>query len=280
VLIGNLSNLIDVSNIQSDNGLTLTTSNGTALVVGGQSFALNTQTNASGLQDVYAQGKDITADLTSGDLAGVLQARDQTVPGLLSNLDTLASGISNALNTANSQGFGLNGNAGGNLFVPPPAGGQGAAAAMAVAITNPALIAASSDGTPGSNGNLAVISAVENQPVAGGQSPTDYYSNIVFNVGNDVSNDSAELNASQSILSQLQDQRASISGVSLDEEASNTVQFQRAFDAAAEVVTTVNDMPRSCAEAGVLQRVVPLTQIPGEILQATRYQERARKESV
>ena len=280
VLIGNLSNLIDVSNIQSDNGLTLTTSNGTALVVGGQSFALNTQTNASGLQDVYAQGKDITADLTSGDLAGVLQARDQTVPGLLSNLDTLASGISNALNTANSQGFDLNGNAGGNLFVPPPAGGQGAAAGTAVAITDPALIAASSDGTPGSNGNLAVISAVENQPVAGGQSPTDYYSNIVFNVGNDVSNDSAELNASQSILSQLQDQRASISGVSLDEEASNTVQFQRAFDAAAEVVTTVNDMPRSCAEAGVLQRVVPLTQIPGEILQATRYQERARKESV
>src|SRR5271154_2679379 len=51
VLIGQLSNLVDVSTIQSDNGLTLTTSNGTALVVGGQSFALSTQTNASGRQD-------------------------------------------------------------------------------------------------------------------------------------------------------------------------------------------------------------------------------------
>jgi flagellar hook-associated protein 1 len=280
VLIGNLSNLVDVSSIQNGNSLTLTTSNGTALVVGGQSYALNTQTDASGLQDVYAQGTDITADLTSGDLAGVLQARDQTIPGLLSNLDMLAAGISNALNTANQQGFDLNGNAGGNFLVPPPASGHGAAASMAVAITDPALIAASSDGTPGSDGNLPVLAAVQNQPVVGGQTPTDYYSNIVFQVGNDVSNDTAELSTSQSILTQLQDQRNSISGVSLDEEASNMVQYQRAYDAAANVVTTINDMPRSCAEAGVLQRVVSLAQIPGEILQATRYQERAHKASV
>jgi two-component system chemotaxis response regulator CheB len=41
----------------------------------------------------------------------------------------------------------------------------------------------------------------------------------------------------------------------------------------------VYGMPRSCAEAGVLQRVVPLDQIPGEILQATRHHERAYKAS-
>jgi flagellar hook-associated protein 1 FlgK len=80
VLIGQLSGLIDVSSIKSDNGLTLTTSNGTALVVGGQSFTLSTQTNASGFQDVYAQGVDITSKLTSGQLAGLIQVRDQTIP--------------------------------------------------------------------------------------------------------------------------------------------------------------------------------------------------------
>jgi flagellar hook-associated protein 1 len=46
-LTGQLSSLIDVSTIQSDNGVTITTSNGTVLVIGGQSFALSTQTNAS-----------------------------------------------------------------------------------------------------------------------------------------------------------------------------------------------------------------------------------------
>jgi two-component system, chemotaxis family, protein-glutamate methylesterase/glutaminase len=47
-----------------------------------------------------------------------------------------------------------------------------------------------------------------------------------------------------------------------------------------ETSSIVYGMPRSCAEAGVLQRVVPLTQIPGEILQATRYQDRAHKASL
>jgi two-component system, chemotaxis family, protein-glutamate methylesterase/glutaminase len=42
-----------------------------------------------------------------------------------------------------------------------------------------------------------------------------------------------------------------------------------------ETSCTVYGMPRSCAEAGVLQRVVPLTQIPEQILLATGYQKRA-----
>lgn len=282
VLIGQLSSLIDVSSIQSDNGLTLTTSNGTPLVVGGQSFALTTQTNASGMQDIYSQGADITANLTSGELSGVIQARDQDIPALLSNLDTLAAALANNLNAANAQGFTLVEQSdgtlqpGGNLFVPPPASGQGAASTMALAISDPSLIAASSDPkAPGSNGNLAALSGVQDQAVANGQNPMDYYSNIVFRVGNDVSTGSAELNSSRLMLNQLQNQRGSISGVSLDEEAANMVQYQKAFDAAAQVVTTINDMPRSCAEAGVLRRVVPLAEIPSVILQATRYRKRA-----
>jgi flagellar hook-associated protein 1 FlgK len=252
VLIGKLSSLIDVSTIKSDNGLTLTTSNGTALVVGGQSFSLTTQTNASGLQDIYGQGVDITSKLTSGQLAGSLAVRDKKIPALLSSLDTLAAGLANALNTANKTGFDLNGNPGGNFFVPPPLSGQGAAANLTVQITDPALIAASSDGSAGSNGNVAVLSAVQNQAVAGGQTPIGYYSNLVFGVGNDVSNSSAELSSSQLVLNQLNDQRGSVSGVSLNEEAANMLQYQNAYDAAAKVVTTINDMLHTVINMGTL----------------------------
>jgi len=252
VAIGQLSSLIGVSSIKSDNSLTLTTANGAPLVVDGQSFALTTQTNAAGFQDVYAQGVDITSKLTSGQLAGLIQVRDQTLPGLVSNLDTLASGLANALNTANAKGFDLYGNPGGNIFTAPSASGQGYAATMAVAITDPELIAASSDGSQGSNGNVAVLAAVQNADVAGGQTPTDYYSSGVANVGNDVSNGSAELTSTQLALTQLQDQLGSVSGVSLDEEASNMVQYQRAYAAAAEVVTTVNDMLYTTINMGTL----------------------------
>jgi flagellar hook-associated protein 1 FlgK len=220
------------------------------LVVGGQSFALSTQTNASGLQDVFSQGKDITALLTSGQLAGALQVRDQTIPTLLSKLDTLASGLANGLNTANQAGFDLNGTAGVAIFVAPPVSGQGYAANIAVQVTDPALIAASSDGNAGSNGNVTALSAVASQPIANGETPTQYYSNIVFGVGNDVANNTAELSSSQLVLQQLQDQRGSLSGVDLNEEASNMVRFQRAFDAAAQVVTTINNMMNTVINMG------------------------------
>jgi flagellar hook-associated protein 1 FlgK len=241
-LINQLSQLIDVSAIQSDNGLTLTTSNGTALVAGQQSFSLTTQTDPSSVQHIFAQGTDITGKLTSGELAGLIQVRDQKIPGVLSQLDSLAAGFATAVNTAHQAGFDLNGNPGGNFFVPAPAGGVGAAANLQVAITDPTLIAASSDGSPGSNGNVLALTAIHDQFVGNGQTPSVFYSNLVYGVGNDVANGTAEQAASQLVLQQLQDQRGSVSGVSLDEEASNLIQYQRSYDAAGRMVSTINEM--------------------------------------
>ena len=240
--IDQLSALVDVSVIPSDNTLTLTTANGAPLVTGLTSFQLQTESTPSGLHDVYSQGQDITSQITSGQLGGTLQARDQQIPAIQTQLDTLAAGLANAVNTVQAAGFDLNGKPGTNLFTPPPANGVGAAASLSVAITDPSLIAASSDGTAGSNGNAEAMYALSNQPVAGGQDPTDYYSNVVFDLGNNVSNASAEQTASSQILQQLNDQRSSISGVSLDEEAANIVQYQNAYQASAQVITTINDM--------------------------------------
>ncbi|HVI08285.1 MAG TPA: flagellar hook-associated protein FlgK [Candidatus Binatia bacterium] len=240
--IDQLSSLVDVSVIPADNSLTLTTANGAPLVTGQQSFPLTTQATPSGLHDIYSGGNDITSQITSGQLGGTLQARDQQIPAIQTQLDTLAGNLATAVNGVQAAGFDLKGNPGTNLFTPPPANNVGAAADMAVAITDPSLIAASSDGTQGSNGNAEAMYALSSSPIIDGQSPTDYYSGVVFNVGNDVSNASAEQTASSQVLQQLQDQRASVSGVSLDEEAANMVQYQNAYQASAQVITTINDM--------------------------------------
>jgi flagellar hook-associated protein 1 len=250
--IDQLSSLVDVSVIPSDNSLILTTANGTPLVMGTQSFQLQTQPNAAGLHEVYAQGVDITSQITSGQLGGTLQVRDQQIPGIQNQLDTLAAGLANEVNGVQAAGYDLNGKAGTNLFNPPPAGGTGDAASLAVAITDPALIAASSDGTAGSNGNAEAMYALSNQTGINGQTPTDYYSGVVFNVGNDVSNATAEQTASTQVLQQLNDQRASISGVSLDQEAANMVQYQNAYAASAQVVTTINSMMYDVLQMNVL----------------------------
>ena len=139
------------------------------------------------------------------------------------------------------EGFDQAGNQGGDLFTPV-APGTSAAATFQLQITDPSLLAASSDGSSGSNGNLALLSAVATQPIAGGQTPTDFYSRIVFQVGSNVSNASAELDSSGLILQQLQNQRSAISGVSLDEEATNLLRYQRAYEASARVITTIDEL--------------------------------------
>jgi flagellar hook-associated protein 1 FlgK len=118
----------------------------------------------------------------------------------------------------------------------------GAAATLTVSITDASLLAASSDGTPGSNGNLANLSAVADTALANGQTPIDSYSSLVAQVGSDTSNASADADSSNLILQQLNDENGSISGVSLNEEASNLIQYQTAYQSAAKVVSTINLM--------------------------------------
>jgi flagellar hook-associated protein 1 FlgK len=242
-LIDQLSSLVDVSTIPTDNTLTLTTASGTPLVVGPTAFQLTTQLDSSGTQHVFSLGTDVTATIVSGQLGGILQARDQQIPAFQNQLDTLASGLANAVNQIQTGGYDLNGNpsTGNNLFNPPPSI-SGAAASLSLAISDPALIAASSDGSSGSNGNAEAMYALRNQGIISGQSPTDYYSGIVFNVGSAVSNANASQSASNLVLQQLNDQRSSVSGVSLDEEAANMMRYQQAYAASAQVVSTINTM--------------------------------------
>jgi flagellar hook-associated protein 1 FlgK len=251
-LVNQLSGLIDVSEIPAGNGsLTLTTTGGTSLVVGTQNFQLNTQPDpATGFQQVYSQGSNITSTITGGSLGGAIQARDTTIPSILSSLDSLASNLENSVNAVNQAGTDLNGAAGGNFFVPPPAGGAGSASQMQVAITDPSKIAASLDGNSGDNSNLTALLNVQNQAIVNGQTPLNAYSSLVFNIGNDVSTAQSEVSGSQAMIQQIQNQIGSISGVSINEEAANLVQFQQAYQAAAQVASVINSLTSTAINLG------------------------------
>jgi flagellar hook-associated protein 1 FlgK len=242
-LVLQLSALTNVSVTKTADGETLSTGNGAALVEGSQSFALRTTTTGStGMQQVLDQnGTNITSSLTGGDLGGSIQTRDGTISGLLTSLDTLANQFGTAINAAQAKGFDQNGKAGANFFTIPSTV-AGSAAGISVAITNTTGIAASSDGTAGSNGNLANLSAVQTAALPAGQSPGDAYAGLVFQVGNLTANANAESTASTASLLQLTDQLSSASGVSIDEESTHLITFQTAYEAAARVVTTIQAM--------------------------------------
>jgi flagellar hook-associated protein 1 FlgK len=241
-LVLKLSALTSVSVTQSSNGITLSTGNGTPLVVGSQSFELQTTTASNGMTDVLDQyGANITSSLTSGDLGGTIQTRDTTIPGLLTQLDTLANQFGTAFNAAQATGYDQNGNAGQNFFTIP-ATVAGSAGSISMAITNTSQIAASSDGTSGSNGNLVNLSAVQTAALPSGQTPVNAYANLVYQVGSLTSSANAESTATTSSLLQLNDQLNSVSGVSIDQESANLITYQTAYEAAARVVTTIQAM--------------------------------------
>jgi flagellar hook-associated protein 1 FlgK len=145
------------------------------------------------------------------------------------------------VNTQSKAGFDANGNAGVNFFTQPT-GVSGAASTIAVAISDPNLVAASSDGTIGSNGNALALANLQNQNIVSGQTPLNYYSNLVFQVGNQVSQAQSEQTAVGLVQQQLTDQQGAVSGVSLDEEAVHLIQYQGAYEASANVVSIVNQL--------------------------------------
>ena len=148
-----LSQLIGIRTVTTENnGLTVTTMDGSLLVSQGQAYTMTSGQKGGVTHYFDSQGADITADLSAGggQLGGLLTARDQDIPQVESALDTLAYSVATQMNTLNEQGSDLNGNPGGAIFNLPAgataANPAGSAAQIAVVITDPTQIAAASAG--------------------------------------------------------------------------------------------------------------------------------------
>ena len=109
---------------------------------------------------------------------------------------------------------------------------------------NPSLIAASKNGDSADNQTALAIAALQTQSVSSlnGSSLKDSYQAMVDQVAGQVATANTNVTASQSVHDTLSAQHDALSGVSLDEEAVNLVRQQRAFQGAARLVSTVDQM--------------------------------------
>jgi flagellar hook-associated protein 1 FlgK len=249
-LVQQLSGLTGISITQGSDGETITTANGTPLVMGGQSFNLQTTTGTDGFKQVLdSNGNNITSSIQGGALGGAIEVRDQVIPGFQSQLNTLASQFATAFNAAQAQGFDSNGNAGGNFFTVP-SNPNAAAAGISVAITDASQIAVSSDGSAGSNGNVANLSAALTNTLPSGQSPANSYASLVFQVGNAGSNASTQSTAIGQNLTQLTNQQGAVSAVDINEETTNLMRYQAAYEAASRIVSTIQVLDNATLNMG------------------------------
>ena len=121
-----------------------------------------------------------------------------------------------------------------------------AARDLAVALTNPSSVAASSTrtGIPGNNTNLLSMVALQQQRFASLDNGTlnDAYRAVAAELGVASQTADREKEAKDMLKDQIETLRAQVSGVSIDEELVNLMKFQRGFEAASRLVRLTDEM--------------------------------------
>jgi flagellar hook-associated protein 1 FlgK len=247
-----LSELTGARAIETEQGmLTLSLADGQLLVSGDRAIPLQAvSTPPDGMASITLAGNAVV--IGDGRLRGLTEAISE-IGGHITALDDMALEVASRVNTLHAGGTDLDGNAGLNFFEIPAGGAPITAANMSVSAAlkaNPRLVVASplaASTTAGTvAGEIANLLSDTSSNVGGRTgSLNSIYSTIVSDAGEGIARSEDALTTQVAILEQTSAQRESVSGVSLDEEAINLMQYQRAYEAAARFLKIADEMTQT-----------------------------------
>lgn len=209
-------------------------------------------------------GNDITtvqwvggAALDLGKSMGTLQAnieiRDDYLTELQARYDKLAAGIVTAVNELHGTDI--------EFFDSSKVTASNIELATSIKDTIDNIV--TGDGNAGDGSIATKISSLsrgwsslstesqETNKTAYGTSLGDYYGATVAQLGVDVQQANRMKAGEDILLTNVANQRESMSGVSLDEEMTNLIKFQKSYSAAARMVTMMDDMLSTLMSMGV-----------------------------
>lgn len=241
LLVDGLSALTDINVVEQPNGQIDIDVNGDVLVSGVNAFTLNAVLNAATNHvEVELAGNPLA--FSSGKFQGFVDsfaALDTTRAGL----DELASALITEVNALHATGTDMNGNPAGAYF----AGADAATIALDPGVAADAsLVAASTTAAPGATDLALALAGLRDTKVLPGGSPVmtlnDRFNNLVLELGSDARRAYQSSEDFSAAVDTLIERRESISGVNMDEELTNLMAFQRAYEACARLVSTVDEM--------------------------------------
>ena len=251
-LVKQISELSGARAVENEDGtVNVTIGEGRALVLAGEAKEIKAEnTPPLGLATLTLDGEP--AVITDGKIRGLQDAITATT-GQIDRLDGLAASIVERVNTLHASGTDLNGNAGTNFFAVPANGLPVTAANIAVnaAIsTDSRLDVASPLAQPGKSGTVAGAIAdllTDTNTTVGNRSGSfaSIFGGMISEAGEGVRSAEVGLETQAAIIAQTTAQRDSISGVSIDEEAINLLQYQKAFEAAARFLKVADEMTQT-----------------------------------
>ena len=216
------------------------------------------------LKKVGVATMDLRPTITGGKLKALLEIRDGDIQTAIDGFNKLAYSIMTETNAIHRIGYGLDGETNRNFFTYYQSGDQNNPYKDCIAnmsledfITRDLTTIACAGGSfinetdrlPTFNGvgdgSNAILIAQLKQTCFfndGKSTFNDYYNEIVTAVAAKSQKVENELAYSTNIMTQLESQRSAQAGVSLDEELSNLIKFQHAYNAAAKCITTIDEM--------------------------------------
>jgi flagellar hook-associated protein 1 FlgK len=238
-----LAKLVKIDVAEESNGMISLSAAGASLITGNQVVdRLEAYDAGSDRIGVRTQTGGVPLTLTGGSLHGTIEARDGGVAELQRRLNTLAATLITEVNALHAGGYSLTGSTGAAFFVGTNAGTIDVNGAL---LNNPALIQASGVAGARSDNQVALaLAQLRDQTLAslGNETLNQNFNQIVAALGNSLASVNNQLSDQQVVEDLLQRQRDSISGVSLDEEMADLVKFQRAFEASARLISTIDEM--------------------------------------
>lgn len=251
-LVRDLSQQIGITFTENSDGTTDVkyADGGASLVTGttAGAFSLDkTNPNSFVVQLTPAGGALSAITPVTGQLGATVALRDAIIPNYLAQVDTLAKSVVDTVNAQHSTGFSPTGGTGQNFFTPLAAVSGSAAAFSIDAGLNISTIAASGSAVlPGDNSKALAIAQLATAKIVPSGSLTvtfsSFYSSLVSKVGLDVQSSKTTVTQDEAFTKQLSTLRESNSGVSLDEELTNLIKYQRSYQASAKLITTATEM--------------------------------------
>lgn len=247
LLVDQLSKIVKLYVDEDNNGMYTISVTGAALVTGKYynpiEFDVTDITSVITFTDL---GYNLVTD--GGELKGLLEMRDNALPYYMKGLEDIAQALMDEINPIHSTGFGL-----GDASVDPTLTGNDffiSGTGNNLIELNPALdvleriAAASSNNTPGDGSNALLIAQLKQKKIATLANGTfdDYTKSLISVLGVDTQEAIRMTDNQELLLTQIENRRESVSGVSLDEEMSNMIKFQHGYNSAARMVTAIDEM--------------------------------------
>lgn len=233
--------------VDRDTGEATVLLGGVALVQGDRSLEVAAGENSDGeLTLLVTSIGDMDAQASVSGRVGGIMAAWSKIEGYLDQLDSLASDLGQAVNDQHALGYDTDGAAGGDVFTWD-SGGEHASTSFEVdgsLSASTLAFASDSAGSVGDIGNLQSMLDIESSELFAGstQSGEQFLNALVSEVGSDVNEAESDVQHFGAVLSDLDSLRDSVSGVDLDEEAAQLIQYQTAYQAAAKMLGAADEL--------------------------------------